>query len=223
MFKNVPFLAKKWQKIAQKHTFFAKTLAIYNNCGKIYCTELCTKNGGGANPLKRHPTNHKNSLHPLQREANMNNQTSMAIKQLLQRFKRSANRLVAMFKIVVVSAFLALMLVVSNYVQIKDVVLSLLDEEIIVSIKNAVNLLYGSTSVLFALEQTACFVALPAMAIIFRSVCNFAFVKYIFWLIHCVTSKRCTRANVAHNQVHSQCEILANSSNKYLTLCKYIS
>lgn len=59
MFKNVPFLAKKWQKIAQKHTFFAKTLAIYNNCGKIYCTELCTKNGGGANPLKRHPTNHK--------------------------------------------------------------------------------------------------------------------------------------------------------------------
>lgn len=169
------------------------------------------------------PTNHKNSLHPLQREANMNNQTSMAIKQLLQRFKRSANRLVAMFKIVVVSAFLALMLVVSNYVQIKDVVLSLLDEEIIVSIKNAVNLLYGSTSVLFALEQTACFVALPAMAIIFRSVCNFAFVKYIFWLIHCVASKRCTRANVAHNQVHSQCEILANSSSKYLTLCKYIS
>lgn len=153
----------------------------------------------------------------------MNNQSAMAIKQLLQRFKHSANRLVAMLKIVVVSAFLALMLVVSNYVQIKDVVLALLDEETVVFIKDAINLMYGSTSVFLALEQTACFIALPAMAIIFRSVCNFAFVKYIFWLIHCVASKRCTRANVAHNQVHPQREIPDHSSNKYLTLCKYIS
>lgn len=159
----------------------------------------------------------------LQREANMNIQTKMAINQLMQRLKRSANRFVAMLKIVVVSAFLALMSVVSNYVQIKDVVLSLLDEETVLLIKDAVNLLYGSTSVLFALEQTACFVALPALAIIFRSVCNFAFVKYICWLIHCVASKRCTRSHVAHKQAHSQCEIPTSASNKYLTLCKYIS
>lgn len=217
------FWQKKWQKIAQKHTFLQKHLQYITIVVKYIVPDYALKTVVVQIHSNATPTNHKNSLHPLQREANMNNQTSMAIKQLLQRFKRSANRLVAMFKIVVVSAFLALMLVVSNYVQIKDVVLSLLDEEIIVSIKNAVNLLYGSTSVLFALEQTACFVALPAIAIIFRSVCNFAFVKYIFWLIHCVASKRCTRANVAHNQVHSQREILANSSNKYLTLCKYIS
>ena len=93
----------------------------------------------------------------------MNNQ-KYTIQYCWQRLKHQLGRIFAALKFLVVTGFVALMLVITNYTELKEIVLSVLDESNVAFIKNVVNVLYGSSSVFFALEQTACLVAVPAMA-----------------------------------------------------------
>lgn len=151
----------------------------------------------------------------------MNNQ-KFTTKYCWQRFKSQLGRLFATIKFLVVTGFVALMLVITNYTELKEIVLSVLDDKTVALIKDFLHLLYGSSSVFLALEQTACLVALPAMAILLRSICTFSFVSYILLLINCVVNKLCYNAKVVR-PAQSQCEVHSQFSSKWLTLCKFIS
>ena len=152
----------------------------------------------------------------------MNNQ-KYTIQYCWQRLKHQLGRIFAALKFLVVTGFVALMLVITNYTELKEIVLSVLDESTVAFIKNVVNVLYGSSSVFFALEQTVCLVAVPAMAILLRSICTFSFVNYVILLITCgVVNKLCYNAKVVR-PAQPQCEVHSQVSNKWLTLCKFIS
>ena len=151
----------------------------------------------------------------------MNNQ-KFTTQYFWQQIKSQLGRFFAAVKILVVSAFVALMLIITNYTELKEIALSVLDEKTVALIKDFVHLLYGSSSVLIALEQTVCIVALPAMAILLRSICTFSFVSYILLLINCVVNKLCYNAKVVR-PAQSQCEVHSQFSSKWLTLCKFIA
>lgn len=151
----------------------------------------------------------------------MNNQ-KYTIQYCWQRLKYQLGRIFAAIKFLVVTGFVALMLVITNYTELKEIVLSVLDESTVAFIKSIVNVLYGSSSVFFALEQTACLIAVPAVAILLRSICTFSFVSYIILLINFLCRRLCNDAKVVC-QAQSQCEVHPQVSNKWLTLCKFIS
>ena len=150
----------------------------------------------------------------------MNNQ-ALTTKLLWQRLKSFASRVFATLKFVLVSAFVALMFVVTNYIELREVVLSLLDERTVNLIKDAVKILYGSSSVFVALEQTAILVAMPAIGILVKAVCTQSFVNLIIWLICCLGKTLSCNQNAVLSAA-TQRERPLQFSKRHLTLCKFI-
>ena len=151
----------------------------------------------------------------------MNNPT-LTIKHYWRRLKAFASRLFAMVQFLCVGAFFALMFVVGNYVELRSIVLSILDEQTVALVKDAAKLIYGTPSVLLALEQTAILVALPSIGVLLRSICTVSFVLYLFYLLCCVVKNFLSNTVfVCHAQ--PQRETCTQHSNKWLTLCKFIS
>ena len=140
---------------------------------------------------------------------------------LWQRLKYFSSRIFAMLKVCFVAAFVALMFVTTHYVELRAFVLSILDDQTVSAIKEVVQVIYGSSSVLFALEQTAILVLMPAIGFVLRAVCTYSFVSLVLWLL-CVVSKINTCNSKVILPSAPQCDATTHSGNKWLTLCKFI-
>ena len=150
----------------------------------------------------------------------MNNQKHTTT-YLWQQLKAFASRLFAMLKLCFGAIFVGLMFAITHYVELRAVVLSVLDEQTVNSIKEIVEVIYGSSSVLFALEQTAILVLMPALGFVLRAVCSYAFVSLVIWLL-CAVSKINTCNSKVILPSAPQCDATTHSGDKWLTLCKFI-
>ena len=137
------------------------------------------------------------------------------------RLKACVSRLFGLLKIVFATCFLGLMFVIANYVELRALVLSVLDEQTVHLIKEMVEIVYGSSSVLFALEQTFILLAMPAIGLLLRAVCTYSFVSLVILLIFAVCKTLSCDTKVIL-RAQPQSKHFAQNSSKWLTLCRII-
>ena len=150
------------------------------------------------------------------------NNNKLTIQYLWQRLKSIVSRLFAIVKFDCVASIVALVFVISNYTEVCSIVGAFVDEQIVLLFKTVAQLVYGSSSALFALEQTFILVAMPAIGMLVRAICTFSFVSLVVWLL-CLGARFFVDFTKVVLPTNAQCEHPIQREDRYLTLCKFIS
>lgn len=147
-------------------------------------------------------------------------QVSLAERKPTGNFFQAFFRVCAIVvKYVVAVLFVLVLFVATNYAQIKEQVMQLLQDDFVTLVRNFVNFVFGSPSVYLAIQKTATLAVCSFVVALLRSVSLFGFVfTFIYFVARCVSA-------VFYNKSNAICSPARQTSAKgsWLVLCRFIS